>query len=164
MGICEYSALTAAGVTLEHGRRFLSLQVGKKLYGIVNPRIMDMHSTVSVSTARQVRWTWICSLSSSLAALALALLAGHGWVLGDSGSISKNSGPPVFAAHLMVMGIVMIFATWIAGPTWIMLILSRKFRPTPSILILQLLVFGAGWLLVFGAMILIEVSPARYAF
>jgi hypothetical protein len=109
-------------------------------------------------------WSWLCSASPTVAALALALLSVHGWILGESASISENRGPELFELHLLVMGALALFATWIAAPAWVALYLSRTFRQPVTTLLLQVLVFAAGWLLVFGAMILVEASPARRAF
>jgi hypothetical protein len=123
-----------------------------------------MNLTPPVRQTKQSVWPWLCSASPTVAALALALLAVHGWILGESAFISENKGPALFDLHFLVMGILALFATWVAAPAWVALYLSRTFRQPVTALFLQVLVFAAGWLLVFGAMILIEASPARHAF
>jgi hypothetical protein len=93
-----------------------------------------------------------------------ATLAVHGWILGESARISETTGPALFQVHLLVLGVLVLFATWIAGPVWLALCLSPRFRQPFPILILQVVVFIAGWLLLYGSMLLVEASPARHAF
>jgi len=109
-------------------------------------------------------WSWLCSMSSVLAALVLALLAVHGWILGDSASVSENTGPFLLEVHVLVLGILVLFATWAACPVWLMLCLSPRFRRPGSTLIIQAVIFALGWLAFFGAMSLVEASPARHVF
>ena len=118
----------------------------------------------AIEISKRSVWPWLCSASSALAAFTLALLAVHGWILGESAPIAENTGPALFQVHLLVMGAIVLFATWGAGPAWLILCLSRTFRQPVLTLVLQVIIFVVGWLLVFGAMLLVEASPARRAF
>jgi hypothetical protein len=115
-----------------------------------------MSSTIPNHITRKSAFSWICSLSPAFAALIGATLAVHGWILGESARISETTGPALFQVHLLVLGVLVLFATWIC--------LSPRFRQPFPILILQVVVFIAGWLLLYGSMLLVEASPARHAF
>ena len=108
--------------------------------------------------------TWLCSISSVALCLLSLSLAVHGWILGESASISENSGPPGFEVHFYALGIVALFATWVAAPLWIGLLCFRRFRLSRRTHIVQAAVFGVGWLLVYLAAFAVESSPARHAF
>lgn len=123
-----------------------------------------MNLSPPIEVTRRSVWSWLCSASPAFVAVAVALLAVHGWILGESTSISENTGPALFEIHLGVMGVLALFATWVAGPAWFALCLSSTFRQPLPTLILQVIVFVVGWLMVFGGMLLVESSPASRAF
>ena len=128
-----------------------TLPARRRLIRDVSPlctRLMNLSSPIELS--RRSVWSWLCSASPAIAASALALLAVHGWVLGDSAAISENTGPGLFEVHLLLMGVLMLFATWLAAPAWLALCISRTFRQPMPTLVLQVIVFVIGWLLVFA--------------
>lgn len=108
--------------------------------------------------------SWLCSLSPTVVAFVMLLLAVHGWILGESETISENSGPFFFQIHLLVLTVLALFATWFAGPAWCLLCLLPGSRQPFHTCILQVIIFVAGCLLMLGAMLLVEASPARRAF
>lgn len=109
-------------------------------------------------------WSWLCSASSPLTAIALALLAVHGWILGDAAPIDETTAPFLFRVHLLVLGVFALLATWAAFPLWLVLCLCPAYRLPASTLIVQGVVFALGWAAIFGAMAFVESSPARHAF
>lgn len=123
-----------------------------------------MNSSIPILINRLSFWPWLCSASPALAAIALASLAVHGWILGKSAPISENTGPLLFEFHLLVMGLLFLFAIYVAGPVWLLLFLKEKSPPHLPTFVLQIGTFIIGWLLVFGAELLLESSPASRAF
>lgn len=123
-----------------------------------------MNTIMDIRLTNQSLWPWLCSASPALAAIAVASLAVHGWILGESAPISENTGPLLFEIHLTIMGLLMLFASYIAGPAWLLLFLKDKSPPHLPAYVLQIGTFVIGWLLVFGAVVLAESSPAGNAF
>jgi hypothetical protein len=123
-----------------------------------------MTSTRHIQLTKRTVVPWLCSVSPVIGGILLALLALHGWWLGGSASITENSGPMLFEAHYVLMGVFVLFATWLAAPTWLGFLIARNFRQPVPELVLQVLVFICGWILLLLAGILVEASPARSVF
>jgi hypothetical protein len=108
--------------------------------------------------------SWSIASSPVVAALMSVTLALHGWMLGWSAPISEGSGPAFFEFHLLAVGVLMLFVTWLSVPLWLLCLAFRRLRLTSRDYLNQALVFAGGWILILVAGLLIEASPASLAF
>jgi len=101
---------------------------------------------------RRPIWTWACCLSSSALLLTLIALAAHiRLALGRWPEFGEQCHAVSFRIHEFILGGCALFAVFVAGPLWLAFLCFHRFRISWGIHLLQALVYGLGWLLIFLA-------------
>jgi hypothetical protein len=98
-------------------------------------------------------WTWMCGLSSVVLLLTFAAMAVHVRLgLGHWPTpMTEDYRTIPFRLHEYLLIGILLFSVYAAGPLWLVFLFFRRLRLSRRVHIIQVAVYGFGWLLIFLA-------------